>query len=352
MAKRRAFTGFSDSTPEPTPHDVAMIGTQLARADGTRLGLDQKVNAALFEAMAGPAQLADTLSEKIGEAVDTPVGEAGTLAAGVVNKAQGAFLQSVVQPTETAIRLGWQPQGAPGKGAGGRNGRRTSRPPQTSQPAAPGGPPPAPPAGSTGEAPGSVPGASAANMAGNLPAPRGPLGPSAPPVAPSPAFLAPGPLAGTPAPPMGATLFSGGPIPGAAQGYTTQPQQPQPVDLCHYAVLCDCATGQVEVYCLDDPRVQAWVAGGQVVPIRYAHDPLTDPVAVAASGELQLGWMDPNLDLVSEWVSIACNARANNGEGWPPGGDFPHRPPPDSPYNGLPVGDWPFDASGNYIGPQ
>lgn len=394
MPRHRAFTGFGDSAPEPTPHDVAMIGTQVARADGTQLGIHQLAHQSLHEAMAAPAAVADTLAETIGESVDNGLGEAGNLAAATVNKAQGAFLKSVIGPTESAIRLGWVPQGAPGTGAGGRSGRRGGRSPRPAQPADPTGDPPDPPPGAGGavspphqlSAPsppptpagfrgatgGAVPpvaGAGAgpsavsavagaqppaitgpANLAGRLPAPGGPLAPSGAGGASSPALTAPASLAPPPAADASQQLFglgmrSGAPPPGGAAGQAQQP----PAVPSSWIVLADCAVGNWTVLDQSDPAFQTTIQYGQFVPLRrgfgsdFSAAVLWARAAhgVVPGGSVPLAGPAP--------ATVACVAYHSDGAGWPANGDFGAAGLDNASF-GEPVGPWPFDQAGNYTG--
>lgn len=117
-----------------------------------------------------------------------------------------------------------------------------------------------------------------------------------------------------------------------------------------YAVLVDCNKKTIAVYDMlqgfsvgGTMPFDSMVRNGAFVPIRYSveRDSLDD------------NWMGrtliENRQYQQSWIDIACHARETNGEGWPFNGDFPHDMQT-SVEMGLPVGDWPFDANGNYIG--
>ena len=147
---------------------------------------------------------------------------------------------------------------------------------------------------------------------------------------------------------------SGVPVP-TPPATPTPIQQPSPGagNVFHWGVLCDCSKRILLTVDLDDPAVQSAVASGSYVPIRYSHDPLTTPIPPYGdygATELADGFMSPNLERQASWIDVAVHAYFNKGDRWPANGDFPHDVNQDYPYDGLPVGDWPFDNSGNYIG--
>ena len=215
--------------------------------------------------------------------------------------------------------------------------------------------------------PGAVPGTSAVpSTPGAVPpilpvgggglTPNGQLRPSLPAGVSSPVFTPPT-FPATTQTSGGVAIFnpqSGVPVP-------TPPAAPAPIqqpspgagNVFHWGVLCDCAKRILLTVDLDDPAVQSAVASGSYVPIRYSHDPLTTPIPPYGdygATELADGFMSPNLERQASWIEVAVHAYFNKGDKWPANGDFPHDVNPDYPYDGLPVGDWPFDSNGNYIG--
>lgn len=155
------------------------------------------------------------------------------------------------------------------------------------------------------------------------------------PVTPTVPSLTPGAFAPVLPQPIGQT----GPMP-------TFPS-PQSGGGVRYAVLVNCDDKTLDVYDLTEPNTIALVQNGSFVPIRYD----------VGRADLYSNWLGrgqgnlftENIQYQSQWVDIACHARATNGQGWPQGGDFPHYLNTSLAY-GFPVGDWPFDQNGNYIG--
>lgn len=165
-------------------------------------------------------------------------------------------------------------------------------------------------------------------------------GPSLPPGVAAPVSTV-GPSDVVPPAAAGGTATFHGPITQPAMG---------PGTVSAWMVLVDCAAQEVVMLRCDDPQFTSLIANGHYVPIRYDHDPLLFPQPEAGSLELAQGWMGDNESRHAEWVSIACHAYNNNGDKWPANGDFPHDPPVTTTWNGIPVGSWPFDSSGNYVG--
>lgn len=208
-------------------------------------------------------------------------------------------------------------------------------------PASPGGgslPPPINPggagqpqtgaSGAAGPALPAVPGGArgGTSVAGSIPSL--PPGVSAPPFNLAPAEILPQPPA---QPPLSQ------PSPGAGNVFD-------------WACLVDCAARTIDVYNLDDPNMLALIAAGAYVPVRYAHNVHQDMQSDYGAQELKEGWLIDNAERLAGWIDVACAARNGRGAGWPPNGDFAHNAPVSSPHNGVPVGDWPFDSQGNYIG--
>jgi hypothetical protein len=197
-------------------------------------------------------------------------------------------------------------------------------------------------AGVTGAPPPLAPGGVRGGMPVNPTVPSLPPGVAAPSFSLTPQQIIPAAFGGlAPAAPVSLPASGGAPI-----------RQPSPGagNCFNWMVLVDCKNRLLQLLCSSDPQFDSLIQGGQYVPIRYSHDYLTEYSPDQGAGELQLGWLADNLKYHQTWIDIAASAYFNNGAGWPPNGDFPHDPPVETAHNGLPVGDWPFDAAGNYLG--
>lgn len=174
-----------------------------------------------------------------------------------------------------------------------------------------------------------------------------PTVPSLPPGVAAPVFpLAPQQVLPTPGP----TYESFAPTTTGAVNTTdyrpviTSPQSGGGSD---WVVLVDCDKGTADVYDRTDLGFVALVTYGAFVPIRYSTN--RESLLYNFLGRGDNPQTNVNAARVAQWVQTACRARNTNGQGWPSGGDFPHDAPGGLDV-GYPVGDWPFDSSGNYIG--
>lgn len=104
-----------------------------------------------------------------------------------------------------------------------------------------------------------------------------------------------------------------------------------------WMILVDCDQRIPVAAVRNDPGWIPKIQAGHFVPIRY-NVPQVNTIAFDWTGRYA-----PNA------VARACHAFANQGDGWPSGGDFQETGQEEA-IIGIPVGDWPFDASGNYTG--
>jgi hypothetical protein len=132
---------------------------------------------------------------------------------------------------------------------------------------------------------------------------------------------------------------------------TTTNPAPQPITPPNWMVLADCSSVMNwTVLDQNDPLFPTLIANGSYVPLRK--DFGADFNSAVAWARYYSGVETPAGGLLGQNtpVSVACFAWNNGGSGWPTDGDFGSSPPPGA-IPGNPVGDWPFNSSGQYIGP-
>lgn len=178
-------------------------------------------------------------------------------------------------------------------------------------------------------------------------APVSPTFPSLTPGAPAPLFLPP-PTSGGPA--AGGTGPASPPVlPGAPGQPTTGSTAPQPITPPNWMVLADCAVSNWTILDQNDPAFEHYVANSSYVPLRRDFGADFEGAVAWGRAYHDVNGPYPNLRTDVNPTAVACIAYRTNGKGWPPDGDFGGEGP-GVPNAGQPVGDWPFDKSGRYIG--
>lgn len=191
MPSRIMGSGFGKD--KPNPDDLLKLGSDLAIARGTREGLIRKAVEQVDQSLAGPRSVADSLAEKLDNAIGDPIGDAKLMAEAIVRKAQAQITLHMAPAVELALRLGMRADRLPSVAARMKprnRSRRKGRGPASDAQPGPFDEPPLP----QDDPPGDPPQGFMAGPPGGV-FPPGQFG------APPPAALPPLPPPNIPAPP-------------------------------------------------------------------------------------------------------------------------------------------------------